>query len=168
MDFLDQLSQVLGIYSEPKELTVLQVCLRAMVVFVATLIIVRLAEKRFLARLNALDAILGFILASMLARAINGSGPLIPTLVAGFVMAILHRLMASAACRWHSFSNLVKGREEVIIEDGKVVERVRKKNHISHGDLIEELRLNGKTESVDRVKKAVVERRGEISVLPME
>ena len=66
-------SQLLGLGHEPKDLTLLQIALRALIVFIATLIIVRLADKRFMARINALDAILTFVLGSMLARAVNGS-----------------------------------------------------------------------------------------------
>jgi uncharacterized membrane protein YcaP (DUF421 family) len=150
---------------EPKDLTFVQVCLRAVIVFAVTLFIVRLAEKRFLARLNALDAMLGFILASMLARAINGSAAFFPTLGAGIFIVLLHRTVAAAACRWESFGNLVKGQEQVVVENGTVKERVLEDNHLSRKDLIEELRLNGNLESVEKVKKAVIERSGEISVI---
>jgi uncharacterized membrane protein YcaP (DUF421 family) len=59
---------------------VLQVSLRALIMFIAALIIVRLGSKRFLARKTAFDFILAFMLGSMLSRAINGSAELLPTL----------------------------------------------------------------------------------------
>ena len=73
MAFYDALSQFLGFNLEAKDLSYLQISLRAIIVFIATLMMVRLADKGFLARINALDAILTFVLGSMLARAVNGT-----------------------------------------------------------------------------------------------
>src|SRR3954465_6106042 len=110
------LSQVLGLKLEPKDLTFLQISLRSIIVFIAPLAMVRLADKRFLARINALDAILSFILASMLARAVNGSAAFFPTLGGGFALIFFHRLVAYVAFRWEGFGNLVKGKEDVLLD----------------------------------------------------
>ena len=73
MSIWEGVRQFLGLGLEPKNLTFVQISVRGIIVFIAALIMVRLADRRFLAKLSAFDAILGFILASMLARAINGS-----------------------------------------------------------------------------------------------
>jgi hypothetical protein len=44
MEFYQRMSQLLGLGIEPKELSFSQVALRALIVFFATLVIVRLAE----------------------------------------------------------------------------------------------------------------------------
>src|SRR4030081_80182 len=49
-DLLHLLSNALGSGVEAKNLTVLQVCLRGIVVFASTLVMVRFAHKRFLAK----------------------------------------------------------------------------------------------------------------------
>src|SRR5215204_2867517 len=100
---LQGLNQLLGLGLEPKDLTVLHICLRGVIVFMATLVMVRLANKRFLAKMSAFDAILALILASMLARAVNGSAAFIPTLAGGFALVGLHHLMALLAFRSKSF-----------------------------------------------------------------
>ena len=160
------LRKILGIGTEPLQLTALQVVLRAIIVFVAAIAMVRLGDKRFLARLSAFDAVLGFILASMLARAVNGSAPFFSTLAAGFVLVGLHRLAGFTARHSHRFSVLVKGRSDVVIEDGKVIEPAMRGNDLSEQDLLEELRLEGKVESPQEVRKATMERNGRISVIP--
>ncbi len=58
MGIWDQVRHVLGLGVEPKDLTFLQISLRGIIVFVASLAMVRLADKRFLAKLSAFDAIL--------------------------------------------------------------------------------------------------------------
>ena len=82
----ETLSQILGLEVDPQNLSFLQVSLRGVIVFIAALTMVRVGDRRFLGKLTALDAILGFILASMLARAVNGSVAFFPTLGAGFVI----------------------------------------------------------------------------------
>src|ERR1043165_4746765 len=118
-DIYEGLKHALGLNLKPDELNALQICLRATVVFLYAMVLVRFAAKRFLARLTALDAILGFILASTLSRAINGSAPFFPTLACGILLILLHRFFAWLATFSHRFGNLVKGHEEVLIEDGK-------------------------------------------------
>lgn len=166
MSFLEQADFILGLQQNPKDLTFGQIALRAVIVFMAALIAVRCGDKRFLSKITAVDAILGFILASMLARAVNGSAAFWPTLAGGFVLIALHRLMAFISRRWHGFGTLVKGRSDLVIQDGVVVESGMRKNDMSDHDLAEGLRLNGQVERVDQVKVAYVERSGEISVVP--
>ena len=84
--FSQLLHTFLGIGTEPRELTFLQVSVRGVIVFIATLIMVRLGSKRSLAEKTAFDAVLIVIIGSMLARAINGSEAFFPTLGAGFVL----------------------------------------------------------------------------------
>src|SRR6184192_4673751 len=90
--FSQLLHTLLGIGTEPKELTFLQVSVRGVIVFIATLIMVRLGSKRSLAEKTAFDAVFIVIIGSMLARAINGSEAFFPTLGTGFVLVLLHRL----------------------------------------------------------------------------
>lgn len=166
MNFLDQMDSFLGLELKPDQLTFTQVAIRGIIVFVITLIMVRLGDKRFLSKKTAFDAILGFILASMLARAVNGTAAFWPTLGAGFVMIGLHRIIAFLSRHSHGFGNLVKGTSDLVIRDGVVMESAMQKNDLSAHDLDEDLRLNGQVDSADDVKVAYVERSGYISVVP--
>jgi len=165
MSFGHVLYQALGLDSEPKDLTVSQVCLRAVLVFIASLIIVRLGHKRFLSKMSAVDVILGFVLASMLARAINGSGPFVPTLIGGLVLVILHRILSGIAFYSPRFGSLIKGNAEILVRDGTADELAMKKHKVSKDDLLEELRLQGSCKELQQVKMATLERSGEISVV---
>src|SRR3954470_1451790 len=165
MELYEWIRQVLGLAIDPKELTFFQIGLRGLIVFICALMMVRVADKRFLSKMSALDAILGFLLASMLARAINGSASFFPTLAGGFVLVLAHRLFARAALRWQRFGELVKGREDVLVENGRMKEESMRSNNISRKDLFEELRLSGGVDDLSKVKKAVMERSGKISVV---
>ena len=160
----DFLRPLLGLGEEPKTLDVLQVTLRGLIIFIAAIAIVRVADKRFLSRKTAFDVVLGLILASVLARAVNGSAPMLPTIVAGFVLVLTHRLMADLSCRWHCFGKLVKGNDDLLISDGKLDETALRKHNFSKRDLMEDLRLEG-VENLEEVKTARLERNGDISVI---
>ena len=62
MSIWEGVRQFLGLGLEPKYLTFVQISVRGIVVLIAALIMVRLVDRRFLAKLSAFDAILGFIL----------------------------------------------------------------------------------------------------------
>src|SRR5437764_15206378 len=115
--FSELLHTLLGIGTEPKELTFLQVAIRGVIVFIATLIMVRLGSKRSLAEKTAFDAVFIVIIGSMLARAINGSEAFFPTLGTGFVLVVLHRIFGIAAYYSHVFGILVKGKPMVLVKD---------------------------------------------------
>ena len=159
---------LLGIGLEPGDLSISQVSARAFVVFTAALVMVRLGDKRFLSRKTAFDAVLGFILASMLARAINGSAPLIPTLVGGLGIVLLHRALAWLSARWHGFGGLIKGHPDIVVQNGRLNEQALKANDLSERDLMEDLRLNGGLDNLSNVALAQIERNGDISVVRRE
>src|SRR5438045_9202310 len=100
--FSEFVQALLGLGVDAKELTSLQVSMRGIIVFVATLVLVRIGSKRSLAEKTAFDAALMLIIASVLARAINGSAPFVPTLVLGFGLMHLHRSYALAAYAPHA------------------------------------------------------------------
>src|SRR5215471_21352541 len=115
---------MLGLGQNAASLTFWQITLRGVIVFVVALAIVRCGDRRFLSQKTAFDAVLGFILASMLARAVNGTAAFFPTLGAGFVLVLLHRAFASWARRSHRFGKLIKGQSDVLIRDGRLDEAV--------------------------------------------
>lgn len=163
--FHEVAQKLIGSDLQPKDLTFLQMSLRGVIVFIVAQIIVRLADKRFFARKAAFDVILGFILASMLARAVNGSAAFFSTLGVGFILVGLHHLLGAIAFRFNRFGILVKGTEDVLVENGELKPQVMRKTHITERDLLADLRLNGKVGDPTDVKIARLERDGKISVL---
>jgi uncharacterized membrane protein YcaP (DUF421 family) len=163
---MELLDPVLGLRAEPGELTFVQISLRGIIVFIAALVMVRMGDRRFMAKMSAIDAILGFILASVLARAVNGSAAFFPTLGGGFVLVFTHKILLAAAFRFERFGNLLKGCETLVVKEGAVQAEALRETHISIKDLLEELRQEGKVESPEQVKTAYVERSGKISVVP--
>jgi len=164
---MDTILNVLGDGEPAQHLTLLQVAVRALIIFFSALVVVRIANKRFFAKKTAFDLILSLILASMMARSINGAERIVPTIVAGFILAFLHRGLGAAAYRWPRFGYLVKGTTETLIVDGRADDKALRKHNFAEDDLNEELRLNG-IESPTDVKLARLERSGDVSVIKKE
>jgi len=166
--FSELLQTLLGISTEAKELTFLQVSVRGVIVFIATLVMVRLSSKRSLAEKTAFDAVLVVIIGSMLSRAINGSAAFLPTLGSGFVLVLLHRLFGFTAFYSHAFGIVLKGKPAVLVQNGRLQHKNMLWNHISEHDLQEDMRLEAKTDDLSKIKTARVERSGDISFIKAE
>jgi uncharacterized membrane protein YcaP (DUF421 family) len=141
-----------------------QVAARAAIVFLIGLAIVRLGKSRLIARVTALDVILGFILGSLLSRGITGHASISGTAVASATLVFIHWVLTFVACRWHRLGTIIKGHSFALVKDGNVDERAMLHSHISPHDLEEAVRLKG-LESIHEVHLACKERNGEISVI---
>ena len=157
--------KVIGADGHPSELTVYQISLRCLIIFALGLIIVRVGDRRSLSEKTAFDAIFIVLLGSMLSRAINGNAPFALTIVSCFVLMIIHRVCAWGAQRSHAFGKIIKGRDIVIVRDGKIDWKALGRNLVSKHDLEEDLRLEAKTEDVNDIRVARLERSGDISFI---
>lgn len=166
--FWDLLYASLGLGIDPKELTFVQITIRALIVFAAALIMMRLGDRRALARKTAFDTVLLVVLASALARAINGSAAFFATIGASFVLVIVHRLLAHAAYYLPGFGNLIKGRDKVLVQNGDYRRDAMRQTAVSADDLGEDLRLSAEIEGIEKVKIARLERSGDLSFILKE
>lgn len=161
----DGLRWALGIGADPKSFTALQVCLRAVVIYLGGLLVLRVGENRFLGKFTAFDIILGFVLGGILSRAVNGSGPLIPTLLATALLVSLHFVLARTSFHSRRFGQVVKGMPQVLVKDGEIVWEGMRAKSLSERDLEEALRLKASLTSCEQVEEARFERNGDISVI---
>lgn len=143
-----------------------QMLIRATIVYIAALLMVRLGDKRFFGKSTAFDVILGIVFGSVVSRAITGSAPFFPTLVAGFTLVMLHWVLATAAFHSDWFGDVVKGHSRILVKDGEILWDEMRRSNISHKDLLRELRLRSQTQNLDQVRIAQLERSGDISVIP--
>jgi uncharacterized membrane protein YcaP (DUF421 family) len=145
-------------------LTYWQVGLRALVIYVTTLILVRIGGgNRLLGSHAAIDVVLGIIFGSILSRAVNGSAPFFETVAAGAALVALHLLFARLAFQSHWFGKLVKGTDHVVIRDGEFQHAELARHSISQRDVMAALRTQYKIDDPSRIKIARIERNGEIS-----
>lgn len=161
--FSSWLSSLLGLGAKPEDFSALQVSLRGLIVFVVALVLVRLSDRRSLTKKSPFAVVLLVVIASVLARTVNGSSPFIPTLVGATVIVLLHRLLALAVFRWPAFSKLVKGDSVLLVHEGKLQREAMRQKSVCEEDIREDLRLNAKTEALSKVETARLEVSGNVS-----
>jgi len=162
MDWLDTLHALVG--REDGDITWQQMSLRAAIIFIYGLVLLRIAHKRVLGKWTALDFVLSIIIGSNLSRALTGSAPFVPTLIATTVLIALHTLLVDLAARFEPLGPLLKGRPAKLIADGVVDRRAMRRHAVGEHDLQEALRSSGVTDPT-QVREAYLERGGEISVI---
>lgn len=160
------LADLLGLGLDVQDVNAIQMALRTVLIYAATLAIVRVGSKRFLSQATAFDAIVAIMLGSIMSRAINGSAPFLPTLAAGVILVGLHWLIATIAYSSDWFGTLVKGNPVLLIKDGNVQKKGLRQTSVSAKDLEEALRIESHVTEPERVQLAYLERNGGISVIP--
>lgn len=135
--------------------------IRAAIVYVSALLMLRAGEKRFLGKNTAFDVILGIIFGSVVSRAITGSTAFLPTLAAGLVLVLLHWLFSVISFHSDWFGTPVKGNPRVLVEKGDIRWDAMRKSHISEKDLMSVLRSHANVENLHEVKQGRLERSGD-------
>ncbi|WP_448190659.1 DUF421 domain-containing protein [Azospirillum sp. sgz301742] len=155
---------LLGSGLESKDINVLQMILRAVIVYLVTVLMVRLGKKRFMGKTSAFDVILGIMLGSIVSRAVTGNAPMLPALASSGMLVALHWMVSAAALRWHGFGRLFKGGTRVLIRNGAVDDAQMRAAHLTAHDLEEDLRRHG-VGSTGQVAEGRLERNGDISLI---
>jgi len=160
MDLAD-LHLILG---RQDDITWWQMSIRAVLIFLFGLALVRMASKRVFGKWGAIDIILSVIIGSNLSRALTASAPLWETLAATAVLVALHAGLAWASARLHWLGPLVKGQPCRIAADGRFDEAALRRHGVGRHDVEEALREAGLSRP-DDVAEAWIERNGKISVI---
>jgi len=156
---------VLGLSAtKADELSTLQVCFRAVVVYLVLIGYVRFGKKRFLGEATAFDAVLLITIGSIASRAISGTAPFVTSLAGVFVLVAAHWVISYLTQSSPTLSYLIKGHDTVIIRNGRVNRQALRDAHMSEDDLAEDLRQQG-VNNPDEVKEARLERSGKLSVI---
>lgn len=157
------MQQLIG---EGKELTALQMSVRALIIFIITLIYLRISGKRSFGMQSPFDLVVSILLGAVLSRGVVGASPFGATLAAGLTLVLMHRFCAWASLHHEGFGRLIKGESKVIYENGKLIRDNMDRSLISEKDLMQHVRYEGQLESLDQVERAHVERNGKISIIP--
>jgi uncharacterized membrane protein YcaP (DUF421 family) len=165
MDALKDITDIaLGLSLRPQQLELWQICLRAVIVYLAMIMFVRFGKKRFLSRATAFDAILVIVIGSTAARAITGNAPFFATLAAVWVLIAMHWVISYFTESSPTLGSLVKGNTTVLVRNGRIDRQALKDAHMSPDDLDEDLREQGIADP-KKVKEARLERSGKLSVI---
>ncbi|MDB5774381.1 MAG: rane protein [Herbaspirillum sp.] len=154
------------LFEASDDVGIMAMSLRALIIFVATLIFLRIAGRRSFGQKTAFDLCVTVLLGAVLSRAIVGASPMMPALAAGAVLVLAHRLLAILAIRWEVLDRLINGSERKLIENGRKDQNQMRAALVSERDIDEALRKKSSDASVESVLYAILERNGEITIIP--
>jgi uncharacterized membrane protein YcaP (DUF421 family) len=142
-----------------------QMVIRGIVIFLFSLLLVRLGDKRMFGKSTTFDIVLSIILGSLLSRAITGNAPFFPTVITSAALVGLHMVLAQLAVYTH-IGKFIKGGEKQLVKDGRLLKEAMKSQQITEHDLLEAVRQKGRTQHLEEVDAAFLERDGTISIIP--
>ncbi|MET7256871.1 DUF421 domain-containing protein [Dyadobacter jiangsuensis] len=157
MEILTQL------FGEGENQTTLQMSARAVVIFIITLILLRIAGRRSFGMKSPFDNIIVILLGAILSRAVVGASEFVPTIASATVIAVLHRLGAWLGALNLRFGALIKGQKIVLFEKGELKHDNMRRALVSESDLYASLRNDMHLESFERIESAYMENNGQIS-----
>lgn len=143
-----------------------QLILRTIVIYIVGLLIIRVGKRRFMGSFTTFDILLGFVVGSVMSRAITGAISFLDMFLAVSVLVTLHWLIAVASYYSDWMSNFFKSSARKIVVDGEVVEEAMQKSKIGKNDLAQAMREEANLEDIKDVKTAYIERDGNITVIP--
>jgi uncharacterized membrane protein YcaP (DUF421 family) len=138
--------------------------IRAVLIFLYGVALVRMAGKRVFGKWGAIDIILSVIIGSNLSRALTGSAPFVETLVATTALVALHWVLTLAATRAQFLGPLLKGHAARVCVGGEIDRDELKRHGVGEHDLEAAFR-NAGVKDPDEVDEIWIERNGDVNVL---
>ena len=140
--------------------------LRAVVVYVVLLGMIRLSGKRTMGQFTPFDVLLIVLLGNAVQNALLGSDEsLSGGLLLAAVLISLNWVTGWFSARSRKAEKLIEGVPVVLARNGELFEQVLRKELVSRNDFDEALRQNGQLRLAD-VDIAILETDGRISVVP--
>src|SRR5215467_7854382 len=123
-----------------------ELVLRAGVVYIFMLVLLRLTGKRQVGQLAPFDLVLLLVLSNAVQNSMNaGDNSLVGGLISATTLVGLNYLVGLATFRSKRLEAIVEGRPQVLIHDGKLFEDVMAGAQLTHHELQAALRQAGCT-----------------------
>lgn len=153
------------IFGEGKDLNVIQMSSRGVIVFVIALVLIRLSGRRSFGIRTPLDNIITISLGAILSRAIVGASDFLPVITCCFVIVIMHRIFGWLVVHYKAFGKFIEGDKIEIFKDGRFIKKNLERGLVCEEDIMQGVRKSASTEDLEKIDKIYMERNGEISAL---
>jgi len=142
-----------------------ELILRAMVVYVFLVVLIRITGRRQVGMMSPTDFILLLILSNAVQNSMNGGdNSLGAGLVLAAVLIALNYAMSWLARRSKFIEQLLVGRPVFIVRDGRLDEHVLAREKVTHHELMAALRTAG-CPNIEAARHVILETNGSISVI---
>lgn len=141
--------------------------IRAIFIYLFILVVFRMAGKRALSQMTTVDFVLLLVVGEATQQAlISDDNSLTGAMLVIGTLVIMDVLFARFSKWWDLFDKITNGVPVIIMENGKLIKNRMDKETIEMDDILEAARRTQGLEDLDQVKYAVLEKDGQISIIP--
>lgn len=148
------------------ELDLPGIILRASVMYLYALILIRIAGKESIGQLTAMDLVVTLIIGDLFDDVFWAEVPLVQGMVGFATVVLMHILVTFAVSRSKRIDRLVNSPARLLIREGKLVQENLQREWMRQETLQYELRMQGE-EHPREVKQAILEPEGQVSLIKM-
>ena len=140
--------------------------LRSGVIYLFILLAFRFTGKRQVGQLTPFDLVLLLIISNVVQNAVIGNdNSLGGGMIGAVTILALNYLVVALTYRFKPLRHIMAGEPTLLVHNGKVFKERMEREHITMQDLEAALRKNGVV-GLEKVRFAVLEENGQISVIP--
>jgi len=138
---------------------------RTVILYVVALIVLRLAGKRTLGKMDTFDFVVTISIGSAVAIGMEADNKLLPSIAPVVMLGLLQWVLTRINLQSPGLQRITRGTPVPLVEHGKIKAEALAREHLTREDLLMELRQSG-MEHVSDVETAVLEPTGKLSVVP--
>ncbi|KRF54962.1 hypothetical protein ASG97_02835 [Bacillus sp. Soil745] len=143
----------------------LGIIFRTTVIYLVIWFLFRMMGKREVGELSILDLVVSIMIGDIAVLSFEDlEKPFIRQTIPMFVLAFLQITLAFASLKSVKLRNLMDGKPQIIIDQGKIDEKAMRKQRYNFDDLLTQLREQGIID-INEVQFAILETSGKLSVI---
>lgn len=140
--------------------------IRTVILYLLIITGVRLMGKRQVGELEPSELVVSLLIADLAAVPMQDFGiPLLTGIIPIFALLSLTMIFSVLTMKNTRFRILMCGKPSIVVKNGMLDQREMQRNRYTVDELFEELRMKGYTD-LTRIKYAILETNGQLSVLP--
>lgn len=141
------------------------VFLRTIILYIVALIVMRLAGKRTLGKMDTFDFVVTISIGSAVAIGMEADNRLLPSIAPVVMLGVLQWVLTRINLQSPGLERMTRGSPITLVQHGKVRDEALSQERMTREDLLMQLRQSGKDHLAD-VETAILEPTGKVSVIP--
>ena len=142
---------------------------RAIVIYIALLVVFRLTGKRALSQVTIFDFVLLLIISEAAQQGLVGDDYSVTGAIVVIVTLIVTDITLSLLKQWSpKLGEVIDGAPLLLIDQGQILKERMDKERVSEDEVSDAARELRGLERIEQVKYAVLEQDGQISIIPWE
>ncbi|MCX8129124.1 MAG: DUF421 domain-containing protein [Clostridia bacterium] len=144
----------------------LVVFIRTLILYFIVIIIMRVMGKRQIGQLQPFELVVAIMISELAAVPMQNTGiPLINGIIPILTLLVAQIAMSFISLKSTTARAIICGKPSILIENGKINEKILKKEMYTLNDLLEQLRSKDMSNIAD-VEFAILETNGQLSIIP--